>query len=405
MADLAHPLRRRSLLARVLAGVLALLLVGGIVVALAAFAYGHQAARQTYDRLLLGAANDMAEAISVVGGVPVATIPVAAFELLSFSPDDRVTYAVRGPGGDLLTGHEATRAASGMAGADPYYFDGEMQGEKARFVTVVRRFAERDYSGAVSVTVGQTVAARTAMAQGLTRDALIAAAIAGLALVAVAFVVIRSAMRPLDRIAAGLLARDPYDLTPMETNVPGEVAVMIDAMNRFMRRLDRQIAAMRNLISDTAHQLRTPVAAIRAQAELAAEEEDADLRAQGIERLVRRTRSLGSLLDENDAGRRDGRDPLDLLTGEGRAALATLLGVASNLVRSFPEARELDDEHQQFRRTSVSREMILALLQEALRTEFVDASSTARALAWVRSVANRTTNTPSQKPIDPAPQR
>lgn len=87
--------------------------------------------------------------------------------------------------------------------------------------------------------------------------------------------------------------------------------------------------------------------------------------------------SLGSLLDENDAGRRDGRDPLDLLTGEGRAALATLLGVASNLVRSFPEARELDDEHQQFRRTSVSREMILALLQEALRTEFVDASSTA----------------------------
>ncbi|MCB2114916.1 MAG: sensor histidine kinase [Rhodobacteraceae bacterium] len=298
MADLAHPLRRRSLLARVLAGVLALLLVGGIVVALAAFAYGHQAARQTYDRLLLGAANDMAEAISVVGGVPVATIPVAAFELLSFSPDDRVTYAVRGPGGDLLTGHEATRAASGMAGADPYYFDGEMQGEKARFVTVVRRFAERDYSGAVSVTVGQTVAARTAMAQGLTRDALIAAAIAGLALVAVAFVVIRSAMRPLDRIAAGLLARDPYDLTPMETNVPGEVAVMIDAMNRFMRRLDRQIAAMRNLISDTAHQLRTPVAAIRAQAELAAEEEDADLRAQGIERLVRRTRSLGSLLDQ-----------------------------------------------------------------------------------------------------------
>ena len=105
-------------------------------------------------------------------------------------------------------------------------------------------------------------------------------------------------MRPLDRIAAGLLARDPYDLTPMETNVPGEVAVMIDAMNRFMRRLDRQIAAMRNLISDTAHQLRTPVAAIRAQAELAAEEEDADLRAQGIERLVRRTRSLGSLLDQ-----------------------------------------------------------------------------------------------------------
>lgn len=299
MAEIARPRAPRSLLSRVLTGVLALLVFGGAVVALAAFSYGRQAARETYDRLLLGAANDLAEAISIIDGRPIAALPVAAFELLSFAPDDRIAYAVRGPDGALLTGHSVVTvpAIPGEPGK-PQFFDGDMQGEKARFVTVTRQFAERSYSGTVSVTVGQTVIARDAMAQGLTRDALIAAALAGVALVLVAYVVIRSAMRPLDRVAADLLARDPYDLTPMKADVPAEVAVMIDAMNRFMRRLDWQIEAMRNLISDTAHQLRTPVAAIRAQAELAVEEEDPRLRGQGLERLLRRTRSLGRLLDQ-----------------------------------------------------------------------------------------------------------
>lgn len=71
---------------------------------------------------------------------------------------------------------------------------------------------------------------------------------------------------------------------------------MVGAMNRFMGRLDRQVGAMKNLISDTAHQLRTPVAAIRAQAELALEDEAQ--RPQRLDRLVLRTRSLGTLLDQ-----------------------------------------------------------------------------------------------------------
>ncbi|OCX65934.1 histidine kinase [Thioclava sp. SK-1] len=290
-----------SLVSRVVVAVMSLLLVGGILVALAAFTYGRIAARQTYDRLLMGAANDIAESIDVVDGAPLADLPVSAFALLALAPRDRIAYALRGPDGTLLTGHDVAlppqalrRQASGQA----VFFDAMLNGERARFVTLPRRFAERDYSGTVTVTVGQTIAARNAMALGLTRDALIAATLAGLVLMAIAYVVIRSALHPLREIADGLLARDPYDLTPMATNVPSEVAVMIVAMNRFMTRLDRQFNAMRNLISDTAHQLRTPVAAIRAQAELAVQDGDEAQRKIALERLVARTRSLGNLLDQ-----------------------------------------------------------------------------------------------------------
>lgn len=291
-------LRQRSLSSRVVTGVLSLLFVGGIIVAIASFAYGRQAARQAYDRLLLGAANDIAESITIVGGEPLTDLPVSAFQLLALAPDDRIAYAVRGPRGQLLTGQDSVRLPRAESPSGPVFYDAPMQDETARFVTVYRRFAERDFSGTVSVTVGQTLAARNVMALGLTRDALIASLVAGLALMVLATLVIRNAMAPLNRIADELLARDPYDLTPMDRNVPAEVSVMIDAMNRFMLRLDRQVTSMRHLISDTAHQLRTPVAAIRAQSELIVEETDEDTRNQMVTRLTRRSRSLGELLDQ-----------------------------------------------------------------------------------------------------------
>ncbi len=290
----------QSLVTRVTGAVLSLLLVGGILLALVSWANGRAAARTAYDRLLLGAANDIAESITIQNGRPLASLPVSAFQLLAQAPDDRISYAVRGPGRELLTGDgTAARPRARARGAEPVFFDADMQGEPARFVEVTRRFAERDFSGGVTVTVGQTLIARNAMALDLSRSALLTTGAAGLALLLISVFAIRSAMRPLVAMAAGLSARDPHDLTPMDpSGVPAEVAVVLEAMNRFMARLDRQLEAMRGLISDTAHQLRTPVAAIRAQAELALEEPDPDRQRNATARLLARTRSLGGLLDQ-----------------------------------------------------------------------------------------------------------
>ncbi|SFD27212.1 sensor histidine kinase [Tropicimonas isoalkanivorans] len=290
--------RQRSLTARVLRAVLALFLIGGVLLTLTAWMNGAQAARQAYDRLLLGAAADIAEAIRIQAGRPVVDLPSSAFELLAQAPDDRIAYAVRGPGNALLTGHpDAPPPRQDREGA-PRLFDGEMQGEDARFAQFARRFAERDFSGVVTITIGQTTRARQAMALDLAVDALIPAVLAGIALLLSAFFVVRSALRPLQTIADDLRQRDPYDLTPMDTTeVPAEVGVIVNAMNGFMRRLERQVATMQNLISDTAHQLRTPVAAIRAQAEMAAETEPDVAARETFEQLAQRANTLGVLLD------------------------------------------------------------------------------------------------------------
>ncbi|MCB4455667.1 sensor histidine kinase [Leisingera sp. McT4-56] len=298
MAESRPPL---TLATRVLGAVLMILLLGGLLVSGSAWRNGQQAARQAYDRILLGAANDIAESVRIQAGVPVADLPVSAFQLLAQAPEDRIYYAVHGPGQMFITGVDpGTEIHASEPGTDgPGYFDAALNGEPARFVRVTRRFAERDFSGPVEVVVGQTLRARKAMTADLMLDALWPMAAAGLALMVMAWAVIRTALRPLGAITEDLARRDPYDLTPIATGrLPRELQVVLGAMNRFMGRLDGQVEVMRNLISDTAHQLRTPVAAIRVQAETAVAEPDAAARHRALDRLLARTRSLGSLLDQ-----------------------------------------------------------------------------------------------------------
>lgn len=294
---MAEPRAPQSLTARVLLAVLLILMLGGLLVAGSTWWNGRLAARQSYDRLLLGAASDIAESIRIQAGQPLVDLPVSAFQLLAQAPDDRIFYQVRDASGRFITGLDETTAIDAPRGANGAYFEAALNGEPARFVRVTRRFAERDYSGEIVVLVGQTLHARHAMTRTLMADALLPMAIAGLALVLMSGFVVRSALRPLEALSRNLMQRDPYDLTPMQTDrLPRELQGTIAAMNRFMARLDRQVDAMRNLISDTAHQLRTPVAAIRVQAETALD--DHDTRARSLERLLARTRSLGTLLDQ-----------------------------------------------------------------------------------------------------------
>jgi two-component system sensor histidine kinase TctE len=287
-----------SLTARVALAVGSLLLIGGVVVSLAAFAYGREAARETYDRLLVGAANNIAASITIVDGVPVVDMPMSAFQLLALAPDDRIAYRVVGVKGETLTGYDDLALPDKRGRGDISFFNAGFFGEPARYAVVTRRFAERSLNGTVHVIVGQTLLARNALALDITRNVFLGLIISGTALLVLAVLVVRSALKPLARIGEAFAKRDPHDLTPMDTKVPREAAVMIQALNGFMARLDRQFSSMQNLISDTAHQLRTPVAALRAQADLAADETDEDRRRAIVERIHRRSVSLGELLDQ-----------------------------------------------------------------------------------------------------------
>lgn len=99
---------------------------------------------------------------------------------------------------------------------------------------------------------------------------------------------------PLDRLARGVAARSPTALEPLtEGNVPVEAQPLVRSLNDLLERLRLALDAQRAFTADAAHELRTPIAALKLQAQLAARAPDeatrraaaADLEA-GVERAA-----------------------------------------------------------------------------------------------------------------------
>ncbi|MCP8937606.1 extracellular solute-binding protein [Alsobacter sp. SYSU M60028] len=263
-------IRRRLLVGAIAALGLALL----ALMAISAF-YARQAADRAFDRLLAGAALSISGAVQVEDNDVALELPPAALLMLAYSGEDRVFYLVQGPAGAAVTGYPdfgnlLPRAAS----TDPVFATIEYRGEPTRVATVGRLVTLGERTGWVTVRVGQTQDARAALARELTaRASLGLAALAALALVLLSFGLGR-ALRPLRAIELELRRREPNDLAPLREPVPVEVSALALALNDFMGRLDNLVRRLRSLLADAAHQVRTPLAALRAQAEIALEETD-----------------------------------------------------------------------------------------------------------------------------------
>ena len=302
--------RATSITVRLAATIALILAAGGVVISIAAYAYGRQAAQQAYDRLLAGAAFQIVQSISILDGRVVVNLPVSAFELLALAPDDRVFYRVMGPDGATITGYEDLPSNS-ASGGDLAFYSSEYSGETVRLAAAVRRFAERGFTGDVQIIVGHTTRARAALARDITTKALGLLALAGVALVALVAFAVRSSLGPLARIEQALRSRDPKDLSPLTVSTPREVETIVAAINRFMGRLSSRVTVMQNLIADATHQLKTPIAAMRAQAELAIEEPNParlraiagriHTRAVGLSRLADQLLNQALIIHRSDA--------------------------------------------------------------------------------------------------------
>jgi two-component system, OmpR family, sensor histidine kinase TctE len=269
-----------------------LLTIAAAGTVVAALSYGQTAATRAFDRLLTGAALQIAERISVVEGETVIDIPLSAFGLLSLASEDRIFYRIIGPEGQTLTGDESFPLPDASARSDgPLLYDTAFSGEAVRAISMQRFLAERAVRGPITVIVAQTLRARSELANEIVARAVIGVVVAGGVTLALALLAMHLALSPLRRIERAILARDPKDLTPFSTATPREVEALVAAINRFMARLDRRVGAMQDFVADAAHQMRTPITALRAQTELAMEEDD-PRKLKALQRRIR-DRAIG----------------------------------------------------------------------------------------------------------------
>lgn len=301
------PVSPLSLKIRLSAIMGAVFLVGMVALYVAARTSAEAAANRSFDRLLLGSALSITETIAVSGGRVRVDLPYASLDMLSAAPQDRVFYSVTGPNEQLVTGagdlparpvvHDLAVSPVRVEANAPIFFDAIYSGETVRFAVLGRQVAEPGATGWLWVQVGQTRRARDQLKNELILNALTPiTAMGGLAF-AVVWLGIGGALMPLTRIGRELKTRDPSDLHPITAPVPKEVAPLVESLNDFMRRLDANIQAMKALIAEAAHQMRTPLAVIHAQAQVASGGDDEDRR-RGLLAIERSSAKLSRLLQQ-----------------------------------------------------------------------------------------------------------
>jgi two-component system sensor histidine kinase TctE len=145
-------------------------------------------------------------------------------------------------------------------------------------------------------------------------------------------------LRPLAVLRRELSERSPADLRPVRVAAPREVESVVGGINELLGRLEQALGAQRNFVADAAHQLRTPIAALRAQID-AAVAEAPGTPAPALAGVMAAALRLSRLVDQMLALARAGPDA-SLVTD--RVALADLAEAAADVWLPKAIARNVD---------------------------------------------------------------
>ena len=276
------PSRReqRSLFGEILDWMLApLLLVWPMSVALT-WLVAQGIANRPYDRDLESMARALAQAVVAEQQADM-TLPSdaslrvmrAATAILRGDQEDQLHYQVLGARGELLAGSGDLPVPPEDAPIDGEvrFRDDRLRDDPVRVAYVWLPIGAPGSDRSAAVQVAETLGRRSQLATEIIKGVILPQfVILPLAVVLVWFALSRG-IQPLSELQGRIRRRDPGDLSPLEErDVPEEVAPLVSAINDLLLRLDQSMASQRHFLADAAHQLKTPLAGLRMQAELAA---------------------------------------------------------------------------------------------------------------------------------------
>lgn len=196
----------------------------------------------------------------------------------------------RGDGTILLRSNNAPELPMlGIAG----YSDIERENASWRVLNVVASDENYRVQVAQSIDVRDQVALEVA-----SRTAFPIGVVAPLLLLLIYYSV-RRALRPLDALAGDVAARTPESLSALpDRNVPMEVQPLVEALNRLFFRLETTLENERRFTADAAHELRTPLAALKIHTQVALLSADESSRHHALNQIEAGVDRAGHLVDQ-----------------------------------------------------------------------------------------------------------
>jgi two-component system sensor histidine kinase TctE len=238
--------------------------------------FAYSIANGAYDRELRDSAVAVSKQLSYRDSRIVIDEGAVAAAILRADDSDLTFYQVRDHRNAVVGGAEAIPFAEFTLEMLPqrvYFRDDYLPGHEVRVAYLYAQVP--DMPGAVLVQVAETTGKRSRLASEIIGDVLAAQfLIVPIALLFVWLGLTRG-VEPLNELTQAIRARKPHDLSPIdESGVPEEVRPLIGSFNDLMQRLAASLQAQTRFVSDAAHQMRTPLAGLKMQAEIAMRQRD-----------------------------------------------------------------------------------------------------------------------------------
>jgi two-component system sensor histidine kinase TctE len=202
-------------------------------------------------------------------------LPQPAREILRADDSDTVYYQVLGARGEYLSGErelmvpdQTDKTVLGQV----YIRDSEVRGVE---VKVAYTWVKLPLPGNKSalVQVAETMEKRSVLATEIVKGVMLPQFVILPLAVLLVWLALVQAIKPLNQLEERIRARMPDDLSPIDAQaVPMEVAPLVHSVNDLLMRLKDSISTQKRFLADAAHQLKTPLAGLRMQADLAQRE-------------------------------------------------------------------------------------------------------------------------------------
>lgn len=287
MKGRARPSLRRQLMWLLTAAIMLVWLLSALVV--------YQRAHHEADELLDNQLTQIAETLlAFVAGGEIEHVIEVLHEHAGHNPVPiafEIWYADDGGGARLAAspGHAAFER-----GLPDGFSERPYDGARWRF------FATWSRDGHYRIAVGQPHAAREKLARDIGLSLLLPASLALPFVALTIWWVVRRALRPVNALAQQVGALDAHALAPLaaDTPLPQEVAPLRDAINALIPRVAEAFDNERRFTADAAHELRTPLAALKIQAQVAARAETAEGRRHALGQVVAGVDRMSHLVEQ-----------------------------------------------------------------------------------------------------------
>jgi two-component system sensor histidine kinase TctE len=265
-------------------------------------------ANQPFDRALEDRVTVLAQQVKEVAGQVVAPLPASARDILRADDIDNIYYQVLGPRGELIDGERDVPLPVDEERPQPWSVqvrDDTMRNTDVRIAYTwvdLSKHPVGENAGEprmALVQVGETLDKRIQLANQIIKGVILPEfIILPIALALVWFALARG-LSPLAELQQHIRARRSDDLSPIDSRqVPEEISPLVKSLNDMLARLSQSIQMQKRFIADAAHQMKTPLAGMRMQSELALRQRDQHEIHRSLEQLSKSSESATRLVNQ-----------------------------------------------------------------------------------------------------------